>query len=170
MKLIAFLGGSLVSLLSAHAADNEHAAALQRIQADIEFFADDEQEGRGVTTQGIERAAQRIIAEYEHIGLTPVMPDDSWRQAFRIKVGSIGVSDDTSLSFRSSRGTFLRTSIGSDCQAFQRGGDGKSSGGLVFLGYGISSPDDHYDEYAGLDVKGKTVIVIRRVPERASAG
>jgi hypothetical protein len=39
------------------------------------------------------------------------------------------------------------------------------SGGLVFVGYGISSPKTNYDDYAGLSVKGKIVVMISGVPE-----
>jgi hypothetical protein len=37
---------------------------------------------------------------------------------------------------------------------------------LVFAGYGISAPDWNYDDYAGLDVEGKIVLVIRREPQQ----
>jgi hypothetical protein len=42
------------------------------------------------------------------------------------------------------------------------------SGGLVFAGYGISSPKNKYDDYAGLDVKGKIVVVLDGMPETLS--
>jgi hypothetical protein len=164
MKFTVFLTTILVSAISLQAADSRRAAALAHIQSDIEFFASDEQEGRGVATQGIERSAQRIVAEYERIGLKPVMPDGGWRQTFTVKIGSTGPSPQTSLSFRNSRGTRLHLTRNEDYQPLQRGGEGKSSGGLVFVGYGISAPDDNYDEYADVDVEGKTIVVIRRVP------
>ncbi len=164
MKFNTFLACSLISLISTPAADNQRAAALHRIRTDIEFFASDEQEGRGVSTQGIQYAAQRIIANYDETGLTPVLPDRVWRQTFDIMIGSVGISNETSLSLRSSRGTQLQLTTNLDYQPLRRGGEGKSSGGLVFLGYGISSPEDDYDEYADIDVEGKTIVIIRRVP------
>lgn len=164
MKLTATLACCLISLISLRAADNYRAAALERIQGDIEFFAADEQGGRGVATAGIERAAEHIIAEYDRIGLLPVMPDGSWRQTFDIKIGPSGAGKRTSLAFTSSRGTRLLPASGRDYQPLQRGGNGQTAGGLVFVGYGISSPESSYDEYDGIDVSGKTIIVIRRVP------
>lgn len=164
MKFTVFLATTLVGTMSLQAADSRRAAALAHIQSDIEFFASDEQEGRGVTTQGIERSAQRIIAEYERIGLKAVMPDGGWRQTFTVKIGATGASPQTSLSFRNTRGTRLQLTRNEDYQPLQRGGEGKCSSGLVFVGYGISAADDNYDEYADVDVEGKTIVVIRRVP------
>ncbi len=41
----------------------------------------------------------------------------------------------------------------------------KFSGRVVFAGYGITAPEYHYDDYAGLDVKGKIVLVLRHEPQ-----
>ncbi len=142
----------------------ERAGTVERIRSDIEFFAADEQQGRGVATEGIERSAERIIAEYESIGLKPAMADGSWRQTFDVKIGKIGLSDDTIVRFRHRNGKLLRADTGIDCQPLLKGGKGTVTGGLVFAGYGISAPERGYDEYANLDVAGKVVIVIRRVP------
>lgn len=164
MRSAAFLAAALTVSASIHAADSNRAAALDRMRSDIEFFASDEQEGRGVATKGIERAARHIVTEYEAIGLQPVMPDGGWRQSFDVKVGATRVSDQTELIFHSTRGTRLSLKSGTDCQPLQRGGNGSVQGGLVFVGYGVSAPDDNYDDYADIDVEGKTIVLIRRVP------
>ena len=38
---------------------------------------------------------------------------------------------------------------------------------MVFAGYGITAPEYHYDDYAGLDVKGKIVVVLRHEPQES---
>ncbi len=43
----------------------EREEVVSRVRADIEYFASDELEGRGIETKGIELAAERILAEYE---------------------------------------------------------------------------------------------------------
>lgn len=164
MRSIALLACCLTALSGLQAADSKRAAALDRIRADIEFLASDEQQGRGVATDGIQRVADRIIGEYERIGLTAALPDGAWRQTFEVNLGSTGPNERTSLRFRSTRGTVMALERGNEFQPLQRGSDGKVSGGLVFLGYGVSAPDDHYDEYANVDVEGKTIVIIRRVP------
>ena len=55
-------------------------AIVSRVRSDIEYFASDDQEGRGIETKGIERSAERIIAEYRKFGLQPAMPNGSFRQ------------------------------------------------------------------------------------------
>ena len=46
---------------------------------------------------------------------------------------------------------------------------GPLSGAVVFAGYGITAPEYHYDDYAGLDVKGKIVLVLRHEPQESDA-
>lgn len=164
MRFVAILASLLAVAVSAHAADSRHAIVLDRMRSDIEFLASDRQEGRGVATGGIERAAQRIIEEYEQVGLVPVLPDGGWRQTFDINLGSTRASESIALTFSSTRGTQLKLTAGQDCQPLKRGGNGSFTGDLVFLGYGISAPDEGYDDYADIDVEGKTIIIIRRLP------
>ncbi len=164
MKLTAALLSALILLCNASRANRESAAAIERIRGDIEFFAADEQQGRGVATDGIERAAARIIANFESIGLQSAMPDGGWRQTFDVKIGATGLSNGTHVLFRHSDGKQLRAVPKIDCQPLLKGGTGTATDNLVFVGYGISAPDLGYDEYADLDVAGKTVLVIRRVP------
>ncbi|MCH2210354.1 MAG: M20/M25/M40 family metallo-hydrolase [Fuerstiella sp.] len=155
---------SVFGVMSSAPADSHRGAAVERVRADIEFFASDEQEGRGVATAGIDRAAGYIVDEFRNMGLTSVMPDRGWHQKFDVRIGATGVSNRTALSFQSSRGTRLRLVTGKDWQPLERGSSGSASGGLVFVGYGISSPHDNYDEYADVDVAGKIIVLIRRVP------
>ena len=54
----------------------EREEIVSRVRADIEYFASDALEGRGIETKGIELAAERILAEYEKFGLKPGMPAD----------------------------------------------------------------------------------------------
>ena len=164
MRSTTFLFCILISRFSICAAENHQSAALHRIRSDIEFLASDDLEGRGVATEGIKLAAERIIAVFRQTGLKSVLPDGGWRQTFDIKIGSVGVSEQTSLTLRSARGTRLQLTANLDFQPLLRGSGGKSSGELVFLGYGVSSPEDGYDDYADIDVEGRTIVIIRRVP------
>ncbi len=141
-------------------------AVVERLRADIEFFAADEQQGRGVATEGIERSAERIIEEYERTGLKPGLPDGSWRQTFPVRTGSLTAAEGSSVRLKSPDGRYLDFPIGVDCQPLLRGKAGAVTAPLVFVGYGISAPEFDYSEYQKVDVTGKVVIVIRRVPGR----
>ncbi len=49
------------------------------------------------------------------------------------------------------------------------GGSGTAQGPLVFVGYGITAPDWKYDDYAGIDVQGKIVVMLRKEPQQGDA-
>jgi hypothetical protein len=147
------------------------AAIVERVRADVEFLASDALEGRGIDTPGIETAAKRIIAEYERLGLKPGMPDGTWRQPFPVTMGDVVVvPEKTVLTLTGPDGLQIRPARGTDYQPIRRGANGRASGGLVFIGYGISSDEDHYDDYAGINVEGRIVVMIRREPQQGRDG
>ena len=166
MRRVLSLVTAIVLLQSAAAANDLHVSVRGRVQADISFLAADRQEGRGVTTEGIRRAADWIVAEYERIGLKSVMPDGSWRQAFGITTGRVRVAEQTSVKFWHKDGSSLHLFVGQDFQPLRRGGSGDTSSPLVFVGYGVTAPEIGFDEYASVDVRGRTVVMIRRVPQQ----
>lgn len=145
-------------------------AVVSRVRNDIEFFASDDQEGRGIETKGIERSAERIIAEYQRFGLVPGMPEGSFRQPFEIAIGDVVISKDTHVKLNGPNGTTIELAIGSEYQPVRRGANSGASGELVFLGYGIQSQEENYDDYAGIEVAGKVVVVIRREPQSYDGG
>ena len=145
-------------------------AIVSRVRSDIEFFASDAQEGRGVETKGIERSAERIIAEYQKFGLLPAMPEGSFRQPFEVALGDVVIGESTHVKLTAPDGSVTDLKLGSEYQPIRRGANGEASGGLVFLGYGISSDEYAYDDYAGVNVEGKVVVVIRREPQSYDGG
>jgi len=54
--------------------------------------------------------------------------------------------------------------LGDDFVPLHDSADAEAEGGVVFVGYGISDPEHHFDEYAGVDVKGKIVLMMRYEP------
>ena len=145
-------------------------AIVSRVRGDIEYFASDDQEGRGIETKGIERSAERIIAEYQKLGLQPAMPEGSFRQPFEVSIGDVVISETTHVKLTAPDGTVTELKLGEEFQPIRRGANGQASGGLVFLGYGISSDEDKYDDYADINVEGKVVVIIRREPQNYDGG
>lgn len=139
---------------------------IERVGEDIRYFASDKLEGRGVETDGIHLAADRILEEYRKFDLKPGMPDGTFKQAFEVTVGKTDVTSDSAVVLTDSNGQVKRLKVGGDFQALRRGHNGRGAGGLVFLGYGITSTEDSYDDYAGVDVEGKVVVLIRREPQQ----
>lgn len=138
---------------------------VKRIGEVVKYLSSDELEGRGVETEGIEKAATLILDEYRELGLKPGMPDGTFRQAFDIVTGPVRVSDSTKLVITAGD-TSRELTIKKEYQPLQRGGNGECSADLVFVGYGISSDEDSYDDYADIDVEGKVVVMIRREPQQ----
>ena len=145
-------------------------AIVSRVRGDIEFHTSDDQEGRGIETKGIERSAERIIAEYQKLGLQPAMPDGSFRQPFEVSLGDVVISESTHVKLTAPDGTVTELKLNDEFQPIRRGANGQGIGGVVFLGYGISSDEDKYDDYADINVEGKVVIVIRREPQSYDGG
>lgn len=160
----------LILLGNVHAEDLSREEVVRRVTFDIEHLASDELEGRGVETKGIELAADHILKEYEKAGVKPGMPDGTWRQEFEVRIGDVVVTDENSVTLKGPENTELKLKLESDFQPIRRGGSGKASAGLVFIGYGINSEEDKYNDYAGIDVKGKIVVLIRREPQNRPGG
>jgi hypothetical protein len=137
-----------------------------RLKRDIFFLASDECEGRGPTTTGLLKAGDYIAAEFKKAGLKPGNPDGTYFQYFTVS----GARKEGPARFVL-RGPGGREIVLKEGVHFDAMGIG-SSGNLtdvpvVFAGYGITNKTAFgpaYDDYAGLDVKGKAVIVLRDVP------
>jgi len=145
-------------------------AVVSRVRDDIQFFASDDQEGRGIETKGIERSAERIIAEYQEFGLLPAMPDGSYRQPFEVPLGDISVSESTLVKLTGPDGVEMPLKLGDEFQPIRRGANGSANAGIVFLGYAIHSEEENYNDFADVNIEGKVVIVIRREPQNYDGG
>jgi Peptidase family M28/PDZ domain/PA domain len=139
---------------------------VERVRADVEYFSSDQLEGRGIDTKGIKLAAERIIEEYKTLGLKPAMPDGSYLQPFPVTVGQMKTKDTTQVVLNGPDGESRSLTVESQFQPIRRGTNGSADGDLVFIGYGITSEDDKYDDYAEVDVEGKVVVMIRREPRQ----
>ncbi len=164
------MSGSFIPLNAAENKEFSREEIVSRVRNDIEYFASDELEGRGIQTKGIELAAERILEEYKKFGLKPGMPDGSWRQSFPVTMGDVAIADSTKVELTAPDGTKVALKLKADYQPIRRGANGEASGNLVFIGYGITSEEDNYDDYAGIDVTGKVVVLIRREPQNREGG
>jgi Zn-dependent M28 family amino/carboxypeptidase len=141
-----------------------------RLKRDIYFLASDECEGRGPTTGGLKKAGDYIAAEFKKAGLKPGNPDGTYFQNFTTK-GAVLEAPATLVLKRPDKKA-IDLQQGSHFHPMGLGGAGKlADAPVVFAGYGMTTkpraandPTVFYDEYAGLDVAGKVVIVLRDVP------
>ena len=137
----------------------------QRMLKAIKYLASDELEGRGVKTQGINLAADYIEKEFKAAGLNVQTVNESAFQKFSINTGSkLGPKNELQLIGPDKKSISLVYDQGFRSCSF--GGSGKFDAELAFCGYGIDAKDLKYSDYAGIDVKDKVVIIMRRTPQQ----
>lgn len=129
----------------------------------VKTLASDEFEGRGPLSKGEEKTVDYLVTQYKKLGLKPAF-GDSYTQA--VPLAKITPSNISSLTIGD-----LNFSAGSEFTArTQRIVEEYSlaDSDVVFVGYGIYAPEYNWNDYAGLDVKGKTVVMLVNDPGFAS--
>ena len=129
----------------------------------VEYLASDELEGRDSGSKGATLASDFIAAHFAKHGLTPAGDAGTFFQAFEIGA-SAGAGPDCSLKAKVAGGEWTASTIEKDYTPFSFSVTNRAAAELVFAGYGITAPDHGWDDYAGLDVKGKIVLVVRHEP------
>ena len=130
----------------------------------VRTLAAPDMEGRASGTPGAERAARHIADEFQRAGLTAGGAGGTWQQAFTVPTG-IKLGEGNALAVVASAARAL--TLGSDFVPLTVSADGSGEGDVVFAGFGITAPDVGWDDYAGLDVRGRIVLVIEGEPRRA---
>ncbi len=129
----------------------------------LSFLASDEVGGRYIFSPSIRVAARYLASELEAYGYRGAARDGSFFQKVPI---AYQVVDETqsgvTLTVNGIKEDFKCESDYMLDPAYRM--MDRVSGQLVFVGYGISSPANHHDDYAGLDVKGKFVIRVKGTP------
>jgi Zn-dependent M28 family amino/carboxypeptidase len=128
----------------------------------IRELSSDAYAGRFPGTPGEEKSVAWIIAQAKSIGLAPGTPTGTWIQ----RVPLIGTRSRGTLSF-SSGGKTLNAMPGQDFVLWSNLPDPRvevKDSGLVFVGYGVVAPEYDWNDYAGVDVKGKTVVILSGDP------
>jgi Zn-dependent M28 family amino/carboxypeptidase len=149
---------------AAHIAAAELAIHEQALRGHIRFLASDLLEGRGPGSRGDELAQQYISAQFESLGLKPILPENSWIQSVPL-LGVTTRAPDTV--------TFQQ---GQQSLALKRHDDYVFSSGnaqpqvaidnaeIVFVGYGIEAPEYQWDDFKEADLRGKILLVMNNDP------
>jgi hypothetical protein len=131
----------------------------ERYMKDVTFLARDEMRGRGSGTPELEIAADYIAEQFRLAGLTPKGENGTYFQPFEVTTGAqLGPKNELAVA-----GTVLR--INDDFVPIMISNTAEFDGPLVFAGYGITAPELNYDDYAGIDVTDKIVVVLRHEPQ-----
>jgi hypothetical protein len=134
--------------------------------AHVKYLASPELKGRATGTPELETAATYIAKQFESFGLKPA-DGKSYLQAFPAELGAhLGPKNE--LTYQDA-GAKQSLEEGRDYQPFTFSTNGKFTGSVVFAGYGITAKEYHYDDYAGMDVTGKIVLILRHEPQEDDA-
>ena len=137
----------------------------------IKFLSSDELRGRGNGTLGLEAAGDYVAGQFKAVGLQPGGANGGWFQPFEVVAG-LTVGSENRLTV-SSKGRTVRFALGASyypLAAPSNEDPARASSDLhglpiVFAGYGIAVPDVRYDDYAGIDVNGKAVLIFSHEPQ-----
>jgi hypothetical protein len=137
--------------------------SVERMKKDLYYLAGPECAGRGVGSPGIDLAAEHIARNFKASGLKGAGKDGSFFQPFTI-AGPTVISA-ASLELLGPNGQKLVLKPNKQFRPLGLTGSGEFAGGIAFAGYGLSLDKPRkYDDYAGLDVTGKLVVIFRRTP------
>lgn len=160
-RLIRILALSLCSLTLSSAQGNPDITA-DELRAHVQFLASDKLEGRGTGTEGERLASEYLVRHFKRIGLKEV-GNSGYLQQFDY-ISGVKLGDDNSATIVTG-GSKKSLVLNTDFRPMGFSLSGVFDGEVVFAGYGISLPDKQYDDYAGIDVTGKAVIILRNHPD-----
>ena len=133
---------------------------------DIKFLASPELRGRASGSPELEKAADFIASKFREFGLQPV-PGNGYMQPFTVTTGG-KLGPGNRFEFTDGGHTAVLP-MTTDFVPFNISASGRLSGTVAFAGYGITAPEYKYDDYAGIDVKGKIVLILRHEPQEFDA-
>jgi Peptidase family M28/PDZ domain/PA domain len=139
--------------------------------AHVKYLASPELKGRATGSPELEKAAAYIAGQFQSFGLKPVDGKNpanvkDYELPFPAELGAkLGPANAFSYSDAGSQQTLKE---GQDFVPFTFSTNGKFSGDVVFAGFGITAPEHDYDDYAGLDVKDKLVLILRHEPQESN--
>ena len=124
-------------------------------------------EGRGVGTEGLDKAAQYIAQKFTEYGLRTDAVNGKPFQPFTLAAETkLGSDENNNLTLYNDGDEGSELALDLQFRPVRLSSSGTFDAPLVFAGYGITAPDHEYDDYADVDVKGKVVIIIRREPQQ----
>ena len=146
-------------------------AAAQTIQAvnllaDVSKIAGDEFEGRGAGSEGDRKARAFLAGRLTEIGYEPLFDDDSFEQA--VEIVGLTVQEPADLQFASEDGSSVSYLFGDEYMIMagaQQPEISVQDAEVVFVGYGIQAPEENWDDFKGVDLKGKVLLMLNDDPD-----
>src|ERR1700749_2621172 len=137
----------------------------EKIRAHVRFLASDLLEGRGPGKRGGDLAAEYIATQFALAGARPAGDNGTYFQSVPLRAVRTDVQK-TTFTLVPAQGSPMALKYGDEYVAKDQTGVPVVgvNAPIVFVGYGIVAPEYHWNDYAGIDVKGKVVLVIVNEP------
>ena len=141
-----------------------------RIKAHVAYLASDALLGRKPGKQGYQMAVDYVIKEYKSMGILPAGENGGYTQNVILRNSKL-IKDQTTMSFNQNDGSSKKLILGDDFVFYPNPEKEKVdfSAPLVFVGSGIDAPELGFNDYKGVDVKGKICIVLQKSPDNVPA-
>lgn len=137
--------------------------SADRIKADVSFLADDLLEGRDTGSRGHEIAARYVATQFAAAGLQPG-GKQGWFTPILLSEARIGDGATLTIAGKGG-GTVLAHGVEALIGPSHDEAKTEVAAPLVFVGWGLDDPKYGYDDYKGLDVRGKIVVMLRGIPK-----
>lgn len=135
----------------------------EEMKAHDVFLASDAMRGRNTPSPELDSCASYIAGQFASYGLAPADPEHGYYQIFNLLRTRLGSPNSFSASLG---GTEKQYTIKRDFVPNHETGNGSLTNvPAVFVGYGITAPEYGYDDYAGIDVTGKVVMMFKKEPQ-----
>ncbi len=127
----------------------------------VDALASDAMMGRNTPSRELDSAADYIAGNFRAYGLLPV--GEGYFHRYHLKRTDLGALNSLTVNGR-------QFALKSGMIPQQESGSGKVEGEIAFVGYGVSRADGSYDDYAGIDVRGRIVVAIAGAPSGGDDG
>ena len=138
----------------------------ERWWSHIQVLADDKMEGRNTGSEGHKRAALYVAEQFDNAGLAPA-GTAGYMQAVEFNVTQIDEPQSSLAVAKKVKNVWQTTplKLGEDATLTVREGLAPTiDAPAVFVGYGLAIPEANYDDFAGLDLKGKILVYMTGGP------
>ncbi len=180
MKKTFFILSVFISTLSSIGQDTNdkdvlramHSISSHDLLDYVKIMCDEKYAGRLTGTKEYQDCAEWLSGEFTKWGLFPAGDNGSWFQWFNVPYTLILPDCNVSLNIPLKNGEVIskRYRYITEFVPGSTSGNGVVTGEVVYAGYGITAPELNYDDYAGIDVKGKIILIERESPVSPAAG
>jgi Zn-dependent M28 family amino/carboxypeptidase len=136
----------------------------QRIRAHVRFLSHDLLEGRGTGQRGGDIVAEYIATQFALDGLKPAGDNGTYMQ--KVPMVGITLAPETTFSLVPDKGSRRDLKFLSEYTAYDETQQAESNlnADIVYVGYGIQAPEYQWDDFKGVDVKGKVLLMLVNEP------